>query len=150
MRRTWRRWLSGPKHGIARGVVVYGSAGFRDDPDRLASHLRECRGLRAWADRHRIALDDQPSSLPELDRALDRRRAEAGRLLEIDAGLYLGTVLVRSLPRAHWHVWPNGHPVVQLESGRTLDVVALAHGQVSTGQQNLAALYADLAQDAAH
>ena len=54
--------------------------------------------------------------------------------------------MVRNLWHAQWHVWPNGHPVVQLSSGRTFDVVALVNGQASTGAVQLAELYADAAR----
>lgn len=146
MRQSWRRWLPGPKHGIARGIVVYGSRGSQHDPEQVTDLLSSCRRLRDWARGHQVNLDDHPASLAALDRSLDPRRDEAVSLLETEGGLYVGTVLVRSLPHADWHIWPNGHPVVQLSSGRTLDVIALVSGQASTGRLHLAALYADAAR----
>jgi hypothetical protein len=59
------------------------------------------------------------------------------------AGLYLGTVIAGSVPGAHWQLWPNGHPVVRLPSGRDLDVVAIATNQISEGSPRLADAYAD-------
>jgi hypothetical protein len=56
--------------------------------------------------------------------------------------------MVRNLPHAQWHVWPNGHPVVRLPSGRTFDVVAMVERQASTGELHLANLYADAARSA--
>ena len=146
MRRTWRRLLRGTKHGIARGTAVYGSRGFKHDPINVAAALSNCQGLRGWARDQQINLDDHPSSLATLDQALGQQRDDAMSALENEAAVYLGTVMVRNLRHAHWHVWPNGHPVVQLSSGRTLDVVALVSGQASTGGVHLADLYADAAR----
>jgi hypothetical protein len=150
MRQSWRRWLPGPKHGIARGIVIYGSRGSLHDPDQVADLLSSCRRLRDWAAGHQVSLDDHPGSLAALDHSLDPRRDEAVSWLETEGGLYAGTVLVRSLPQARWHIWPNGHPVIQLPTGQMLDVIALVSGQASTGQLHLAALYADAASGAAH
>ena len=68
----WRPWFSGAKHGMARGVAVYGSPGFKKDPQLLADLLTECRKLRAWAEEHGVHLDGSPESLSALDEALDR------------------------------------------------------------------------------
>jgi hypothetical protein len=150
VRTTWRRWARGPKHGIARGTAIYGSRGFQHDPDGLTAALNDCRRLRDWAHGHQVTLDDHPASLNALDQALDPRRDDMMSLLENDCGLYLGTVMVRNLRHAQWHVWPNGHPVVRLSSGRTFDVVALVGQQASTGELQLADLYADAARNAKH
>jgi hypothetical protein len=64
------------------------------------------------------------------------------RALDNDCGLYLGTVIVGHQPHARWHVWPNGHPVIRLASGRELDVVAAVHDQAHAAQSRLATLYA--------
>jgi uncharacterized protein DUF6278 len=146
VRKTWRRLLRGPKHGIARGTAVYGSRGFRHDLDDVAAALSSCQRLRDWARDQQINLDDHPASLAALDRALSQRRDEAMSVLDNEAGLYLGAVMVRNLPHAQWRVWPNGHPVLQLSSGRTFDVIALVNGQASTGGVHLADLYADAAR----
>jgi Family of unknown function (DUF6278) len=105
--------------------------------------LGDCMRLRAWAQRHQLDLDDQPASLAALDQAFHARPEEAVRALNADGGLYLGTVMVKNLPHAGWLVWPNGHPVVQLSSGRTLDVVALVERQARAAESHLADLYAD-------
>ena len=147
MRQFWRQWVPDPKHGLARGVVVHGSPGFRKDDAQLTSLLADCRQLRAWAAERKITLDDSPDSLAALDHALspaseDRRRGQ----LANDCGLYLGTVIVHHRPDARWHVWPNGHPVVRLAPGREVDVVAAVQNRADTGQLNLAALYGDAAR----
>ena len=46
-----------------------------------------------------------------------------------------------------WRLWPNGHPVVHLASGRDLDVAAMASDRVSKGAPLLADVYADAAAD---
>jgi hypothetical protein len=143
MSQLWREWLPGPKHGLARGIVVYGSPGFQKDAGRLADHLADCRKLRAWARVRNIDLDDTPGSLAALDAALSPLTRETRQLLEADGGLYLGTVLVRHLHQALWQVWPNGHPVVRLPSGRDLDVVAVVHEGARAGRPDLTAHYAD-------
>jgi hypothetical protein len=139
----WRPWLQSPKHGLARRVAVYGSSGFQKDSARLADHLADCRKLRAWAQERDVGLDDGPGSLAALDHALDPVSQDARRALDNDCGLYLGTVIVHHQHGAQWHVWPNGHPVVLLASGRVLDVVAAVHDQPHSGQSRLATLYAD-------
>lgn len=146
MRQFSRRWLRSPKRGIARGVAVHGSPGFRDDLTRLTHLLADCRNLRMWAGQHKITLDDSPGSLAALDHAFSPASEDVWRRLENDCGLYLGTVIVHHRPHARWHVWPNGHPVVRLASGRQLDVVAAVHDRAHAGQSNLAALYDDAAR----
>jgi Family of unknown function (DUF6278) len=128
---------------MARGVVVHGSPGFRNDFARLTHLLADCRNLRAWARQHEVNLDDSPDSLAALDQALSPAGEDARRRLENDCGLYLGTVIVQHQPHARWHVWPNGHPVVRLASGRELDVVAAVHDPALGGLSRLAVLYAD-------
>jgi hypothetical protein len=146
MKQFWRQWLPGPRRGVARSVVVHGSPGFRKDTARLTELLADCRRLRAWAQEHEVNLNDSPGSLTALDHALGPASEDVVRALDIDCGLYLGTVIVRHQPPAWWQVWPNGHPVVRLASGRELDVVAAAHDQAHAGQSRLTALYADAAR----
>jgi hypothetical protein len=147
MSQFWRQWLPGPKHGVARGIAVHGSPGFQRDAERLADLLADCRKLRAWARDHSVDLDDTPGSLAALDEGLSPLTGETRRLLETDGGLYLGTVLVRHVHQGRWQVWPNGHPVVRLPSGRDLDVVAIVSDDARAGQPGLAALYADAIGD---
>lgn len=146
VQQTWRRWLRGPKHGTARGMAVYGRRSFRHDHNQVTSLLGDCVRLRDWARSHQLDLDDRPGSLAALDQALRARPEEAVTVLNADGGLYLGTVMVQNLPNARWRIWPNGHPVVQLASGWTLDVVALAGQQAATAESHLADLYADAAR----
>jgi hypothetical protein len=75
VRKSWRRLLRGPRHGIARGTAIYGSRGFKHDPDHAAV-LSGCRGLRGWARGQQINLDDHPASLAALDQASTRSETE--------------------------------------------------------------------------
>ena len=74
-----------------------------------------------------VELDDSAASLEALDQLVPRWRDDEESLpwLGNDAGLYLGTVIVRTVPGAVWEIWPNGQPVVRLTSGREIDVVAV-------------------------
>ena len=140
----WRRWLRSPKHGIARGVAVFGSPGFQKDPAGLADLLADCSQLRAWAENHGLHLDDSPESLVALDDALDRfADQQATQRLANEAGRYLGTVLAHHGGRARWQVWPNGHPVIRLPSGHDVDVVAIVNDASRVGKLRLAKHYAD-------
>lgn len=145
----WRTCWPGAKHGIARGVAVYGSPGFTKDPHRLADLLAECRKLRAWAEEHGVHLDGSPESLSALDEALDRfADQQTTNGIANEAGRYLGTVLVRRDDRARWHVWRNGHPVVRMPSGHDLDVVAIVNDASRSGELGLAKHYADAIAEA--
>jgi hypothetical protein len=97
-------------------------------------------------------LDGSPQDLELLDQALDAVSAEPGLHSPMtgvgnDAGLFLGTVIIASIPGARWRLWPNGHPVVRLATGRDLDVVAMANDRVSKGSPLLADVYAGAAAD---
>ncbi len=144
MAKQWRRWLPGPKHGVARGVVVFGSSGYAQDVDGLNAHLALCPALRSWAQGRGLVLTGVPQDLELLD-------DEIGELdhdplmtaLANDVGLFLGAVIVSNAAGARWRVWPNGHPVVLTASSRELDVVAVASRRFSTGAPRLVDVYAD-------
>jgi uncharacterized protein DUF6278 len=55
--------------------------------------------------------------------------------------------MVRHLPGARWHIWPNGHPVVKLASGREADVEAIVSDLAYADQTRLTALFADSGLD---
>ena len=150
----WRRWIPGPRHGLPRGVAVYGVP--RPDPEQLDGLLDRCHQLRAWARAHGFELEGVPVDLGLLDQAFEEAINQAdsplGGPLPIapvasEAGLFLGTVIIASVPGARWRVWPNGHPVVSLSPGRDLDVVAMAHDRISRGAPLLASAYADAVAD---
>jgi hypothetical protein len=149
----WRRWIPGPRYGLPRGVAVYGVPG-RPDPEQLGELLGRCDQLRAFARAHGFELDGSPLDLGPLDQAIDEAVGQAtsglggpsriGAALA-EAGRFLGSVIVATVAGARWRLWPNGHPVVHLASGRDLDVAAMASDRVSKGAPRLADVYADAA-----
>lgn len=144
MAKQWRRWLPGPKHGVARGVAVFGSSGYARDVDGLNVHLGLCRALRSWAQGRGFALSGVPQDLELLDDEIGEQDHDAVMAaLANDAGLFLGSVIINNAAGARWRVWPNGHPVVLTASGRELDVVAMASRRFGTGGSRLADVYAD-------
>ncbi len=137
--------MPGPRRGVARGVAVYGHPRGAD-PDHLLELLGRCAQLRSWARLHGLVLSGMPEELELLDQVIDELPTD-GELPAPgnEAGLFLGTVIVRSVVGAHWRVWPNGHPVIRLASGRELDVVAMGNDRVSKGAPRLMAVFADAA-----
>jgi hypothetical protein len=121
------------------------------DPERaaaVAELLSECELLRVRAGQAGLELDDSPGSLTALDQLPPRWRDDPEELpwLGNDAGLYLGTVIVRTVPGAHWHVWPGGHPVVRLASGREISVVEAGLDWAVNGAPELSQVYAEAAE----
>lgn len=114
------------------------------DPELLA----ECELLRAQAAEEGVALDDTPASLEALDQLLPRWRDDEETLtwLGSDAGLYLGTVLVRTVPGARWEIRADGEAVVRLSSGREFEVVEAGHAWAESGAPELSQLYAEVAE----
>ncbi|GGX52703.1 DUF6278 family protein [Streptomyces fructofermentans] len=138
---NWRK-----KRGSARGVAVFTDS--ESDQAGVAELLSECELLRSQAQLAGLELDDSPASLEELDQLLPRWRDDEESLpwLGNDAGLYLGSVIVRTVPGALWELWPNGQPVVRLVSGREIDVVASGQAWASSGAPELSQLYAEVAE----
>lgn len=118
------------------------------DPEGIAELLAECELLRSQADRAGVRLDDSPASLEALDQLVPRWRddEEASTWLGNDAGLYLGTVIVRTVPGAAWEIRADGQPVVRLASGREFDVVDAGHEWAANGVPELSQLYAEVAE----
>ncbi|SPE99974.1 DUF6278 family protein [Streptomyces sp. MA5143a] len=146
---NWRK-----KHGHALGVAVI-SAGEDEGDDngherheRIVELLSECELLRAQAQQAGVELDDSAASLEALDQLVPRWRddEETATWLGNDAGLYLGTVVVRTVPGARWEIWPNGQPVVRLASGREIHVVEAGHEWADNGAPELSQLYAEIAE----
>ncbi|WP_151770095.1 DUF6278 family protein [Streptomyces abyssomicinicus] len=146
----WRK-----RHGPARGAaVLVGSGpatGAGDDPaaaGAVAELLGECELLRAHAAGEGVGLDDSPASLEALDQLAPRWRDDEETVLRLgnDAGLYLGTVVVRTVPGAVWEIWPDGRPVVRLASGREIDVVTAGRGWAADGAPELCHVYAEAAE----
>ncbi|MEV5505697.1 DUF6278 family protein [Streptomyces orinoci] len=137
----WRR-----RHGSA-APGAGGGTGDRD-AQGLAGLLSECELLRAQAESVGVVLDDSPSSLEALDQLQPRWREdeELQSWLGNDAGLYLGTVVVRRVAGAAWQLWPDGQPFVRLANGRELDVAAAGHQWAEDGAPQLSQLYAEIAE----
>ncbi|OEU91660.1 hypothetical protein DB35_09010 [Streptomyces abyssalis] len=118
------------------------------DPEGAAQLLSECELLRNQAEDAGVELDDSAESLSALDQLLPRWREdpEVAPWLGSDAGLYLGTVLVRTVPGAAWRLRPDGQPVVRLESGRELDVLEEGTSWAETGTPELSQRYAEFSE----
>ncbi|MET7641197.1 DUF6278 family protein [Streptomyces sp. NPDC005438] len=140
IRDIWRK-----RHVQGEGDVHPGEA---LHPERAAELYAECELLRARAEEAGVVLADDPESLSALDQLLPSWRDDPELLdwLGNDAGLYLGTVLVRTVPGAGWELLPEGHPVVRLASGRRVDVVAAGVNWADTGSPELSQVYAETSE----
>ncbi len=142
----WRRWVPGSKHGMSRGMVVWGDTQGLG-PDQLNEVLGRCEGLDSWARMRGFVLSGIPQDLELLDQAIDERPVgefnAPGALPEGEVGLFLGAVIIASLWGARWRLWRNGHPVIHLASGRDLDVVAMGSARLSKGAPRLIDAFAD-------
>ncbi|WP_345044902.1 DUF6278 family protein [Streptomyces sannanensis] len=118
------------------------------DPEGVAQLLAECELLRVRAGRAGLVLDDSPTSLAALDQLPPHWRDDPEEVPWVgnDAGLYLGTVIVRTVPGAAWHVLPGGHPMVRLASGREVDVVEAGLDWAVCGSPELSRVYAEAAE----
>ncbi|MFE3325793.1 DUF6278 family protein [Streptomyces sp. NPDC059176] len=138
---SWRK-----RHGGARTQPLASAVG--GDPEGVAELLSECELLRVRVGQQGLELDDSPASLEALDQLPPRWREDPEELpwLGNDAGLYLGTVIVRTVRGATWHVWPGGHPVVRLASGREINVVEAGLDWAVQGAPELSQVYAEAAE----
>ncbi|MGH3313309.1 MAG: DUF6278 family protein [Streptomyces sp.] len=138
---NWRK-----RHGGAGSVSL--SDAVSSDPESAAQLLSECQLLRDQAGEVGVELDDTAESLAALDQLLPRWREdpEVSPWLGSDAGLYLGTVIVRTVPGSSWRLRQDGQPVVGLISGRELDVLAEGASWAETGTPELSQLYAEFSE----
>ncbi|MFD0330433.1 DUF6278 family protein [Streptacidiphilus monticola] len=107
--------------------------------------LSECALLREQAAAEGVTADDTPASLAALDQVLPEWRDDPERSAELghDAGLYLGTVIVRTVPGTAWTLLGDGRPVIRLASGRELDVVAVGESWAQDGAPELWQVYSE-------
>ncbi|MFF5899191.1 DUF6278 family protein [Streptomyces argenteolus] len=138
---NWRK-----RQGGTRTVSL--AAAVETDPDGVAELFAECELLRARAAQGGLELDDSPASLTALDQLPPVWRDDPEELPWVgnDAGLYLGTVLVRTVPNAAWDILAGGQPVVRLASGREIDVVTAGLDWAMSGSPELSEMYAESAE----
>ncbi|MBO8185338.1 DUF6278 family protein [Streptomyces spirodelae] len=139
---NWRK-----PHPDAEGAAA-STGRLSEDPESAAQLLSECELLREQARGAGVELDDSVESLRALDQLLPhwREDPEVTPWLGADAGLYLGTVVVRTVPGARWVLWPDGQPVVRLPSGREVDVLEEGGAWAETGSPELSQAYAEVSE----
>jgi hypothetical protein len=138
---SWRsRHAPQPRAGLAAALA--------DDPEGITELFSECEMLRVQARAAGLQLDETPASLEALDQLMPRwrRDPEVVPWLGNDAGFYLGTVIIRTIPGAAWQVWPNGQPVIRLASGRELNVIESGVSWAMTGSPELSQAYAEASE----
>ncbi|MEV0413701.1 DUF6278 family protein [Streptomyces sp. NPDC050448] len=137
-------WLN--RHETERGAGL--AAALADDPECVNELFSECQMLRAHARAAGLELDESPASLAAIDQLMPRwrRDPEVVPWLGNDAGLYLGTVIIRTKLGSAWQVWPNGQPVIRLTSGRELNVVESGVSWAMTGSPELSQAYAEASE----
>ncbi|MFE9662497.1 DUF6278 family protein [Streptomyces sp. NPDC005955] len=131
-----------------RSTAVLASA-FESDPEGVGELFGECDLLRSQAGDAGLELDDTVASLSGLDQLLPRWRDDPELLpwLGNDAGLYLGTVVVRTVSGAAWRLRSDGVPLVRLASGREIAVVQAGLEWAANGAPGLSQVYAEAAED---
>ena len=119
--------------------------GRAENAEGLASSLGRQDELEVWLAQRGETLTDSSEDLAIVDSAIDGWTEDPtiGPALGNVVGLFLGSVLVRHVDGAQWHVWPNGHPVLRLRNGREYDVVALAGKRVQIGEPSLPSILAE-------
>ena len=114
-----------------------------------AGLLAECDLLRFRVADAGVELDDSVGALERLDQLPPSWQDDPEEVsgLGNDAGLYLGTVIVRTVPGAVWLLSSDGTPVVALASGREIDVVEAGRSWAESGTPELSQVYAEVSED---
>jgi hypothetical protein len=135
----------GPKHGIARGVAVFGTS-TSIPVEAVNGPLSDSGRLVRWSLSQGVVLADDPTGLEVLDLHLDEWAANPTHYEHVDlgnqVGIYLGNIIVKHVTGAKWKVWPNGHPVISLASAREMDVVAMVSERLRHSGPSLTSIYA--------
>lgn len=132
-----------PDTGTARDYAIFFTRELAGDvaavEKQLDAHLGQCSSLRQWAAARGATLADAAQGIEVLEGLLAGPEGNelAPWRLRVEAGLFIGTVLVRNLPAARWLLLPNGHPVVHLAENTDLDVIALARARLEIGAPDL-------------
>lgn len=147
--RIRRRWM-GPKHGVARGVAVFTSSD-SGGSDMVRGLLADSGRLRQWSLANGVILTDDLASLEILDAHIDNWNADPIHHDFVDlgneVGIYIGNVILGNVVGSRWRVWPNGHPVVVLETGRELDVTSMVNDRLNRSGSSLPSIYAKASSD---
>jgi hypothetical protein len=134
----------GPKHGVARGVAVFGSSA-SGRIEMVDGPLPDSGRLKSWSLSHGVVLADDSAGLEDLDVHLDEWSVDPTHFEQVDLGneigIYLGNVIVKNVTGAQWKVWPNGHPVISLASARELDVIAMVGDRILNSNLSLSSIY---------
>ena len=130
---------------MARGVAGYTFPDSRGS-DMVAGALSDSGRLRQWSLEHGVDLTDDLAGLEVLDAHLDDWNADPSHHERVDlsneVGIYLGNVILKHVADSQWKLWPNGHPVVALKSGRELDVTSMTNDRLNRMGSSLVSIYA--------
>jgi uncharacterized protein DUF6278 len=115
----------------------------------MSCYQPHCERLQQWSLARGVALDNSESSLGMLDQRLDEWYSDQTHFeqvnLPVEVGMYLGHVIVTHVEGSRWIMWPNGHPVVRLRTGRELDVTAMVSSRLDHNGRNIESIFADAA-----
>ena len=140
----------GPKHGPALGVAVFTAKDSVVSRD-MTGAIGESSRLRQWSNDHGVVLNDDAQSLELLDAHIYEWNADPSHYESVDIGnevsTYLGNVILKNVAGSRWRVWPNGHPVIALASGRELDVTSLVGDRLRRSGPSLHSIYAQASSE---
>jgi hypothetical protein len=129
---------------MARGVAVFTSHDSRGS-EVVSGPLSDSGRLRKWSLEHGVDLTDDVVSLEILDAHLDGWNADPSHYERVDlgneVGIYLGNVILTHVANSQWKLWPNGHPVIALKSGRELDITSMTNARLNRMGSSLESIY---------